>query len=132
MSDAEEGLGTLRPGGGAPRAHGHLDGGVGPALGRGAGQVVDVGVTPEALFGLGPVGREEHVGEALVLFGEDGPADDVEVHLAQIAVGARDQVGVTAGLFGQGGGIGAVLVGQLLPVGHHGAKGGELHVDAGL
>ena len=42
---SEEGLGAAGVGGGTGRAHRHLDHGVGPALGRGAGQLVGVGVS---------------------------------------------------------------------------------------
>ena len=48
-------------------AGGHLHEGVGPALGRGAGQLVDAGRAPQALLGLGAVGLEEVVLEAVEL-----------------------------------------------------------------
>ena len=72
---------ALGRGGAAPR--GHLDEGVGPALARGAGQLVDPRGAAQALFGLGTVGLEEVVLEPVELAGHDGARDGVEGHLAQ-------------------------------------------------
>ena len=52
---------------GGAAACGHLDEGVGPALGRGAGQLVDPRRVAQALLGLGTVGLEEVVLEAVEL-----------------------------------------------------------------
>ncbi len=81
--DREQRGGADPLGRGGAAARRHLDEGVGPALGRGAGQLVDAGGPAQALFGLGAVGLEEVVLEAVELARDDGAVDGVERHLAQ-------------------------------------------------
>ena len=68
----EQRLGQAGAGGNGHRLAGHLHQGVGPALGRGAGQVGPAHPLSHPGLGLGPVG-----GEQLLLDGLQGPAHDV-------------------------------------------------------
>ena len=70
--DGEQRGGADALGRGAAAARGHLHEGVGPALARGAGQLVEAPGAPEPLLGLGTVGLEEVVLEAVELVGDDG------------------------------------------------------------
>ncbi len=98
-------------------ARGHLDEGVGPALGRRAGQLVDPRRAPQAFLGLGAVGLEEVVLEAVELVRDNGARDRVEGHLAEPhPAEARFQEDVAGRLAVLFGGVGPVGVGQLLPV----------------
>ena len=81
--DAEEGLGSPAVLRGGARPGGHLDEGVGPALGRGPGQLARVGLSAELGAGRGPVGLEELGFQAAELAGHDRPRDGVEGHLAE-------------------------------------------------
>ena len=81
--DTEERGGADALGRGGAAARGHLDEGVGPALARGAGQLVDARRAAQALLGLGTVGLEEVVLEAVELVRHNGARDRVQRHLAQ-------------------------------------------------
>ena len=82
-----------------------------------AGQVPGGGVLAQTGGGLGPVGLEEGLLQALELPGHDGPGDGVEGDLAQPhPPEAPGQVDVTALPAVLVGGLGAVRVGPLLPV----------------
>ena len=106
------------PSAGAVRAPGgHLDQRIGPALPAVTGQLVEPGPSAQSLGGLGAVGLEELVLQPVQLAGHDGTRDRVERHLAEphprearleIHVARRPAVLV--------GGVGALGVGQLLPV----------------
>ena len=67
---------ALGRGGAAPCRH--FDQGVGPALARGPGQLVDAPGAAQALFGLGTVGLEEVVFDPVELIGDNGAVDRVE------------------------------------------------------
>ena len=115
--DRKERGGADAVSGGAGAARGHLDEGVGAALRRGAGQLVEASRAPQAFFGLGAVGLEEIVLEAVELARDDGTRDRVEGHLAQphpAEAGLEEHV--AGGLAVLLGGVGPVGVGQLLPV----------------
>ena len=127
--DAEQrgGADALGRSGAAPRGHFHQ--GVGPALPRGAGQLVDPAGAPQALFGLGTVGLEEVVFQAVELARHDGARNGVQRHLAQPhATQARLQEHIARGLALLVGGLGPVGVGQLLPIVEHPGEVLEAHL----
>ncbi len=79
---AEQRCRLLRIGGHRRRSLGHLDHGVGPALGRGASQVADRSVLTQTVSGLGPVGLEELVLDAQQLAQPDLAAEGVQIEVA--------------------------------------------------
>ena len=82
-----------------------------------AGQLVEARRPAQALPGLGAVGLEELVLQAVQLARDDGARDRVERHLAEPHPReARLEVDVARRLALLVGGVGAVGVGQLLPV----------------
>src|SRR3954469_23191351 len=80
--DAEEGFGTSATGRGGGGPYGHLDEGVGSALGGGAAQVEHGGVVADAGSCFFPVVVVEGLFAPSELVIEDGPVDRVEGEVA--------------------------------------------------
>lgn len=89
-----------------------------PALLGAAGQIGGGGRVAEPLAGVGPVGFEEVLFEALELAGHDGAADGVEEGVEHDHVVDRARaVEAAGGVLGQGVSLAAVGVVELEPVG---------------
>ena len=98
----------------------HLDEGVGPALARGAGQLVDPRRAAQALLGLRTVGLEEVAFEAVQFIRTIEPETGSRVIWpSHMPPRARLEEHVARGLALLVGGLGPVGVGQLLPVLEH-------------
>ena len=104
-------------GGGGAGAGGHLDEGVGAALGGGAGQVEDGGVAVESGFGLGPVGLEQLAFDHAQGGVDDLPRDRIEGHPSEPhAPEALREVQLAGGTVVVGALFGAVGVDHRAPV----------------
>ena len=78
--DGEQGCGPAAVGGRGAGPDGHLDQGVGSALGGGASELGDERFPAEAFLGLGPVGLEQLLFDGLQGDVDDGAVDRVEGH----------------------------------------------------